>query len=166
MDELDIARFWGKIDRSAGPDGCWLWLCSRNAKGYGTFTVTRGGRRNEGAHRWAFELTYGPIGTGLCVCHRCDNPPCCNPTHLFLGTQSENLRDMVAKGRQGGYPANHPNRPRGDRHVNSRLSETLVREIREWLSAGVLDSEIARRLGVNPETIRNVRLGKTWRHVI
>ena len=83
-------RFWSKVDRSGK---CWLWTASRNSSGYGKFD-------GEGAHRVAWRLAYGVIPYGACVLHRCDMPRCVNPAHLWLGTQADNVADMVAKGRQ------------------------------------------------------------------
>jgi hypothetical protein len=90
-------RFWEKVDQRAD-DVCWLWNGrARHWAGYGMFHV--GNDRAEQAHRVAYALAIGPIPSGLGVLHRCDNPPCCNPSHLFLGTQADNLKDMWAKGR-------------------------------------------------------------------
>lgn len=89
---LDV-RFWAKVAKG---DGCWEWTASRNSLGYGNIRVER---KRFVAHRVAWALTYGPIPDGLFVCHHCDNPPCCRPDHLFLGTHADNMADMVAKGR-------------------------------------------------------------------
>lgn len=88
-------RFWSKVDRSGD---CWMWTASRNASGYGRF----GGSNSGGsylAHRMCWELHNGPIPDGLCVLHRCDNPACVNPAHLWLGTRDDNNKDKTAKGR-------------------------------------------------------------------
>lgn len=101
------ARFWERVDTSAGPEGCWPWTGSTQGKGHGQ--VYRGPCRKSAphkAHRVAWELTHGPIPAGLFVCHHCDNPPCCNPAHLYVGTAADNARDMFARGRArpGGRP--------------------------------------------------------------
>lgn len=95
-------RFWRQVDRSAGPDACWLWLGARDAREYGRIAVGSkrdGAMRSTPAHRVAFTLDGGALADGQVACHRCDNPPCCNPAHIFAGTQADNLADMRAKGR-------------------------------------------------------------------
>lgn len=92
-----VGRFWARVDQSGGPDACWLWLGKRIVSGrYGVVFINYHEIR---AHRYAFELTHGPIPTGLLVLHSCDNPPCVNPAHLRLGTSLDNARDTAARGR-------------------------------------------------------------------
>lgn len=92
-------RFWSSVEMRA-PDECWPWLRFKNDKGYGITKVTINKRRyNSKTQRLAWLLTFGDIPDGLHVLHTCDNPPCCNPAHLFLGTNGDNMRDKVEKGR-------------------------------------------------------------------
>ena len=143
MSEPVAERFWSKVDRSGD---CWLWTGARTDQGYGRFMLNRKSRH---APRVAYELTVGPILGGLFVLHRCDNPPCVNPSHLFLGTNADNMIDAVRKGRS----------PR------TKLSMEQVREIRAAAAAGVPKKRLARTYGVDPATIRWVIQRKSWAHV-
>ena len=98
MKKSEEERFWSKVDRSG--DGCWEWQPkSRSSFGYGVMRIGGTPGRLVGAHRLAWQYTYGPIPEGLCVLHGCDNPPCCNPAHLHLGTKADNMREKVERGR-------------------------------------------------------------------
>ena len=109
-------RFWNAVDKK-GTSDCWLWKAGRLGTGYGAF---RGFGENK-AHRFSWVLHNGPIPTGLHVCHYCDVPLCVNPTHLFVGTDADNMRDMVSKGRA----------KRGEHHVQSKLTNDQVAWIRD-----------------------------------
>lgn len=96
-------RFWNRLDKSGGDDSCWNWTGARLPKGYGIVGISQG--KHKYTHRVAWELTNGPIPEGLWVLHRCDNPPCCNPAHLFIGNNRDNVLDMIQKGRAKRGPA-------------------------------------------------------------
>ncbi len=134
--------------------GCWEFTGPRFSNGYGKFWVP--GRTRLGPHRISYEIFCGPISEGLLVCHHCDNRICINPTHLFLGTVKDNADDMVAKGRSN----------RGEKNYNAKLSEKDVLDIRRALSAGYAMRELALRYGVLTSSIKNIAIGKSWRHLV
>lgn len=149
-----VARFWNNVTKT---DSCWLWTCSKKAKGYGQYTVWPG--HVVLAHRYAYELMRGPIPDGLGVLHRCDNPPCVNPDHMFLGTRADNNRDMVEKGR-----ARHSG-PRGEANSSAKLTEDSVRAIRRERADGAKLLTLARRFNVSIHVISAVARRKLWKHV-
>jgi hypothetical protein len=111
-------RFWKHVDRSGEPDACWPWIGGTSHNGYGRFWLD--GHTVPASH-YAYEIGIGPVPPGMLVLHHCDNPPCCNPTHLFIGTQLDNVHDRDAKGRAAQGDASgarlHPEKwSRGDRH--------------------------------------------------
>jgi len=149
-------RYEKYTDTSAGEDGCHLWTGPKNNRGYGR--ISRG-RRGEGrvfAHRLSWGIHFGPIPEGKVVCHHCDNPPCVNPKHLFIGTNSDNLKDAVRKGRH-----HNGRRPRGAEHHNAKLA-VHIDEIRDRLAAGESQRSIAKRFGVVSNAIRNISIGKSY----
>lgn len=91
----DATRFWTKVNVSGGPEACWPWIAGRFASGYGAF---KRGDKIVRAHRVAYELYRGPVADGMHVLHSCDNPVCCNPRHLRVGTHGDNMRDRQARG--------------------------------------------------------------------
>lgn len=133
------------------PDaGCWLWTAAVDGKGYGAFRM----EKMEQAHRASWLLHHGPIPDGMCVCHKCDTPLCVNPSHLFLGTNLDNMRDRDRKGRAA--------KRDGEKCGTSKLTEADVMAIRV---AGGLHREIAASFGVSRETVGEIRRGVTWKHV-
>jgi HNH endonuclease len=156
------ARFWELVDTS-GTAGCWIWKGSL-ANRYGYFGS------KVAAHRFSYELHHGPIPDGMCVCHRCDNPPCVNPAHLFLGTYADNNRDAVAKGRQAKGETHgsrkHPEKwKRGEGHYEAKLTDDAVREMRALHAAGMGYKSLARRYGISTETAHRAVKKRTWKHV-
>jgi len=151
----DETRFWSKVGRS-GPAECWLWMASRthNSMGYGLFRI--GGHLLR-AHRVAWMISRGAIPSGLCVLHRCDNPGCCNPSHLFVGTQRDNMEDMTRKGR----------RVRGADHPKSKLTSRQVCQIRLLYHSGNLNQyELAKRFGLSQPCVGRIVRGEVWKHLL
>jgi hypothetical protein len=156
------ARFWSKVDRSGGPDACWPWTAGMFSTGYGAFKVDG---RTLKASRMAYELSHGPLGL-LQALHHCDNPPCCNPRHLYAGTVQDNVRDRDARGRRPtGDQVPYENRARGSRHPDAALNETQVAQIRSELQRGCSYANLADRYGVSKGAIAFIARNRTWKHV-
>jgi hypothetical protein len=149
-------RFWSHVDRQ--PDGCWTW---KGGKGrYNRFSYARG--KFAQAHRLAYELTNGPIPPGSLVCHRCDNPACVNPAHLFAGAQTDNMRDMARKGRWRSSVANRP----GASNPSAKLTDSQVIEIRQrYKQGGVTQRTLAHEYGLHHSTIHLIVSAKKWKHL-
>jgi hypothetical protein len=150
-------RFWPRVQKGSHDD-CWLWIAGKTGKGYGTIKLKG---REVLAHRLSYAWAHNidPLSeyfADVDVLHRCDNPPCVNPAHLFSGTHADNMADAALKLRL----------PHGVEHFRAKLNDDLVRQIR---SAGLTAKreivEFASRIGVDESTIRCVLRGRTWRHV-
>jgi hypothetical protein len=142
------AAFFDKADKSGGPDACWPWRGARRAKGYGFFI--RFGRSIQASRR-SLEIALGrSLRPGECALHHCDNPPCVNPSHLFIGTIADNNHDAKTKGRSARGQKAGP---------RSGLTEAIVLAIRESTDS---TANLARRYGINEGTMRDARRGKTW----
>lgn len=146
-------RFWAKVNKQH-PNGCWLWTGYIDHNGVGKFSG--GPREMQIASRASYILHNGPIPKGLVVRHKCDNPACVNPTHLELGTQRDNIRDMIERER-GNWRA-----PKGEERHNAILTEDQVRYIRSSDERGI---DLAERFGVKPTTISAIRVGRLWKHL-
>lgn len=186
--QKDIAHFWSRVDKSGQ---CWLWVGARTSAGYGHFYI---GKLAIYAHRFSWQIINGEIPKGLLICHHCDNPPCVNPNHLFLGTLSDNARDSAAKGRSHfqkhpeqlprgnshwmkkhperikrgseSWSANHLERlARGERSGSTKLTTDQVHEIRERRANGETLMALVNRFGVTLNAIYSIVKRITWRHI-
>ena len=145
-------RFWEKVDIK-GPEDCWEWTSSKDKDGYGDF---RNNRKERKVHRFSWFLHYGEIPEGLLVCHHCDNPSCVNPTHLFMGTQKDNIQDALAKGRLKSPGL------KGEAHGRAKLTEEQVLSIR---TSGRSEADLARKYNVDRKAIWNIKNHITWTHI-
>ena len=144
----EISRFLSQVDKSGE---CWVWTGPVTEKGYGRFGVNNTRVR---AHRYAYQHYVGDIGAGNLVCHKCDNPGCVNPDHLFVGLPSDNSADMVSKGRQ----------TKGEKNPQAKLSESQVVEIRRMVREGYGKPTIAAQFNISEVTVSDI-VKRTWRHV-
>jgi hypothetical protein len=131
---------------------CWEWSGLIGTNGYGK---ARYKGRNISPHRFSYESFVGTIPNGMHVCHQCDNRPCFNPEHLFLGTAKDNAQDMVRKGRS----------LTGSRHSMHKLTDCDVRTVLDLLACGWPKARIASLFGVSSYTIYSISTGKTWKHI-
>ena len=155
--EKQTARFWSRVAKGT-PTECWEW------QGYYFGSLGYGGVKLAGkswyAHRIAYYLYYGKDPGEHCVCHKCDNPKCCNPKHLWLGTQSDNEQDKVQKGRWVGRDQ------RGSKNVLAKLTDEKVREIRRLYATGeCTQAKLAEQFSVSYVAISYIVRRKTWAHI-
>lgn len=142
-----LPRIWAR--RSLTPGGCWEWSGAHNSEGYGQLKV----RQDDGSvhvvklHRLIYEVFIGPIPEGQLVCHRCDNPGCFNPDHLFTGTPRDNILDMIRKGRRG---------------IAHRLTPARVWQIRSLLASGWSYRKVAAHMGISSTHVGSIAAGKAW----
>lgn len=145
LTQKQVRRFWSRVDREGD---CWEWRGYVHSGGYGRISFFR---RSYEAHRVAYALTKGdPLGQ--CVCHRCDNPTCVNPAHLFLGTRDDNNQDMVRKDRHA----------RGEKHGAARLTADDVRAIRASTATAV---SLAPKYGISDRMVGKIRKREAWTHI-
>jgi len=151
---LSVAeRFWPKVATTDNnEDACWPWKASLRSSGYGQFYF-RG--RPTNASRVAYELAYGPVPAGMDVCHRCDNPPCVRPSHLFIGTRRENMFDAKRKGRLRA--------PRGEANPKAKITAVQVAAIRaEYAAGGATHRSLGAKYGLNHSTVGDILRGQCW----
>lgn len=147
-------RFWRKVEKSSG---CWEWTGTLEKNGYGRVR-TSNPRRQVFVHRASWELAHGPIPEGLFVLHKCDNPKCVNPVHLFLGTQQDNIDDMRQKGRAINV--------RGERHGRAKITEVQAREIlARYAAGGITQQALADEYRLHPIYLNKIITGKSWTHL-
>jgi len=144
-------KFWGRVDSSGGEHACWPWLGYITQDGYGLVGFER---RQRGTHRVAWQLANGPIPDGLWVLHRCDNPPCCNPAHLFLGSVADNNRDRHAKGRTRGWAGRN-----GPAHHFYRVTPAMLAVAREMRARGWTQQRIADHLNISRGRVAHIVSG-------
>ncbi len=154
IEPIAEARFWSRVKVGCSND-CWRWHGTyRNKGAYGQMCVNG---YYVGAHVVAFALACADVPAGMCVLHKCDNPPCCNPKHLFLGTMKENTQDCKIKGRLADRS--------GSKNGHSKLSEDQVRQIRKSSFDGEIYEELAERFGVATVTIAKICQRKLWKNI-
>ena len=152
MNENTIKRFWSKVKKTPI---CWVWQASKRDKGYGAFVwVDDGGKTIQGrAHRFAYELLIGKIPLGLCVLHKCDNPACVNPKHLFLGTKADNNKDMFKKNRNVSgakkTPVEKCKYKRGKSHHAYRYPFQIIEKIRKDRSSGMSFGNLSKKYTIS-----------------
>ena len=143
-------RFWLKVNKT---DYCWEWVAGKIKSGYGEYWS---GEKMVYAHRFSWEISNGKIPEGLCVLHKCDNPSCVRPSHLFLGTNLDNSKDAVLKNRI----------VFGENHYKTKLTENKVRAIRDMYAAGNITQEVLGRLfGITFQSISSIINNKRWKHI-
>lgn len=146
--QSDIARFWKYVTKPIGSE-CWGWIAKKTRFGYGEFYIRqRGVDKSVSAHRISWTIYKGKIPNGFLVLHRCDNPECVNPDHLFLGTYKDNMQDKIKKGRC--------NITHGENNPTSKLSNAEVERIKELCASSVPQRKIAQQFGINQSNVSRI----------
>jgi hypothetical protein len=144
-------RFYSKFNVNED-NGCWEWIANKLPKGYGRFKEND---TSKVAHRVSYEMHIGHIKEGMIICHHCDNPPCVNPFHLFMGTHKDNVIDKKSKGRD----------IIGEKNGRSKLTEKDIPVIRRLLASKIRQVDIAKQFGLANRTISAINTGHTWTHI-
>lgn len=151
-----VKRFWNKVDKKE--NNCWVWKGATEVTGYGKFSLegsTKQNYKTGKAHRLSYEIHFGEIPNGLCVCHTCDNRLCVNPEHLWLGTREDNNKDRKAKGRNGDI--------NGEKHGRVKLKASYLKDILKKKEEGLSYTRIAKEYGVCQSTISRMVKGVNWK---
>ncbi len=158
LTKRQVINFWNKVN-VLEDDKCWEWTASRRPQGYGQLNINR---KLYYAHRISWQIAnQKSVPKGIQVLHSCDNRKCVNPSHLWLGSQKDNIRDMVAKGR------NNPWSPKGEAHPMARLCEGEVKAIRLLYATGKYTyNELSKKFDINQGHVGNIVNGKIWKHII
>jgi len=153
ISDKDINRFWRSVNKK---DNCWEWVGCVDDGGYGKITI-----KNclISCHVVSYLIHFGYIQNGLCVCHSCDNRICVNPEHLWIGTNAENVADMVRKGRTG-IPGMY-----GEQIASSKLNANQIIKIKNLIAKGEYQYVVAKKFGVGQPTISAIVNGKSWKHI-
>lgn len=149
-------NFWSKIAFGKLRQ-CWNWTAYIDCDGYGHYSPTGDKRLRTTSHRYAYMQLFGMLTSKIYVLHKCDNPACCNPNHLFHGTQFDNMQDMVKKGRK--------RFPIGADALAAKLTDDEVRGIRNRLSNGDRQIDIAKAYGITQVRVSQIKLNKCWTHI-
>lgn len=174
MRKTEVERFWAKVEKDEGENACWNWIGCRVKTKYGLkYGLFQWKGRLRPAHCVSWEIENGPIPRGLWILHKCDNPPCIRPSHLFKGNHEANMADMVAKNRQArgskvGYPSHrsHENRQMGEKHSFAKLTAEQAQQIPLLRQQSLSQYEIARHFGVSRSTVQQVLRGASWKSVV
>jgi len=154
LTDEQIIHFWSRVDTKTTNE-CWDWIgCLNRDRGYGVIKIQQ---IVYYTHRIAYFLSYKKDPKELLVCHTCDNPSCCNPKHLWLGTMTDDIRDMLTKDRG--------NKVKGIKHHNAKLTEAQVQQIRKQYASGMSLRALAEQYGVIHSTIHRIVTKKLWKHV-
>lgn len=148
-------RILGKIEKKENK--CWIWKGAKSGDGYGAIKVNG---KQTSIHRQSYKEFIGYIPDGLCICHKCDEPLCCNPEHLFLGTHKQNTKDSVKKNRARCLRQN------GSLNPSAKFNEELVKEIKKLFKKGWMTRDIEDLLGIPHKNLEDIKYNKTWRHVL
>jgi len=161
--EVIKSRLLSKVVKNQST-GCWEWIGGKTKFGYGRMGIDD---RTYSTHRVSYHLFIGAIPEGMCVCHKCDNPACVNPDHLFLGTQSDNMKDAYKKGRVKFDEISKTNQyKKGHKAYNRILPDSLVIEIKRMIKLGISPSDIARKLNVKRQVVADIKRGQAYLDIV